>query len=256
MSRFSTEYARDFSAHRSSTHVLKWSLIIAGILAGSAGAWFGGSSLLEQSSYVVLQKIDIVGLERLNEQQILNAAIVPIGSNLMQLQYDAIAARIESVPGVKKVHLIRKLPGRLIISVTERHPIAGIFRQKITLIDDEGVEVPLMKQGEVIDVPLITGNISFDVNGKMTYMRAIELVARIHQEFPNIYGHLGEVSITNDQLTMRLRERGALVKTSDPTNAVVLSKLEQFLSQRSAELTNAQYVDLRYPAMIVTGAEG
>jgi len=207
---------------------------------------------LAESPWSRLEQIEVVGIERLPEHDILQALAVEPGSNLMHLQFDALCTRVNAIPAVRRTRVLRRLPGRLVVRVEERRPVAAIARDGLILIDEEGVTFPPVYAAEVIDLPIITGDVKS--MAKDGFRAARQLIVDIERNYPNLYRHLSEVSIGRDRLLLRLREGGAAVKAAEIPGRETLASMELFLEQRAGELTpKTEYIDLRYPAMVVTG---
>lgn len=241
---------------KSRTVLIGLIVILLGVGGAGFGLWRLGSVWLENSRWSRLESARVEGLERLSEKEILRAANLRAGLNIMQLSLDDIAARVMKVPGVKSARVSPKIPYRVQIAVEEREPIACLQKEKIFLVDDQGVLFPTVGAGELIDLPVITGEVAAN-KSNAGLRRAVAFIAKTKEAYPTIYSHLGEVIVKGGKIEFRLKEGGAAVLSGDPTSPATLVKLEQFLIQRGGELTSrSQYVDLRYPAMIVTGTEG
>jgi len=223
---------------------------------GGSKAWRAGTEWLASTSWALLDRIEVRGLMRLPEHDILTAAAVSEGANLMHLDLDSIASRVMELPGVKKADVFMRLPGRLVIRVEERAPIAGIGVGRLLLVDDEGAIFQPEFGGEVLDVPIITGDLKPE-GSDPGLKAALKLICDIRTNYPEIYGQLGEINCRDGKLALRLRPAGALVRTDAPTDSRLLRNLQLFLQQKGAELSAAtEYIDLRYPAMVITGTRG
>lgn len=229
--------------------------IWGGRVAGKAvWNWF------DRSGWDRLKTIEVTGLERLQESDILRALNVSLGSRLMKLPLDSLAVRVEKVEGVHSARVLRKLPNRLVVRVYERLPIAAVIRKGIVLVDNDGVLFPLIGIGESVDLPVMSidpgfsGSITTGKASNVNFHRAINLLSRLKSDYPTVYRHLGEIVMHNGQLELKMRQNSAVVRARNPEDDIMLTKLEQFLSQRSEELSiKAQYIDLRHPGLVITG---
>jgi cell division septal protein FtsQ len=68
--------------------------------------------------------IDVVGTRRVPEADVVAASRVEPGTNLFALDPEAIEDRVEALPGVRGVRVIRRLPNRVTLLVEEREPYA------------------------------------------------------------------------------------------------------------------------------------
>lgn len=102
----------------------------------SAVAWWS----LYQSKWFIAQEVTITGNSRLSVEQISAAAAVPIGNSLMSINPEVISDQIEALPEVKIATVQRGWPHAILISVTERTPIAvAATSSGFNLIDSEGM---------------------------------------------------------------------------------------------------------------------
>ena len=222
--------------------------------------WWGGSQLwqvgmrwLSGTSWAIMDRIEVKGLVRLPEHDIITAAAVPDSSNLLKLNLDSVSARVTKLPGIKGVRTVARLPGRLVIRVEERIPIAAVGIGELVLIDDQKAAFPPEYGGEVLDVPIITGKMKINRNDP-DFDLASSIIIRIKEDYPSVYDHLSEMHLIDGTVEMRLRQGGALIKSIDMEN---LENLDLFLSQKGESLpTNIDYVDMRFPTMVITGTKG
>ena len=110
---------------------LIWLLVIL-----SAVAWWS----LYQSKWFIAQEVTITGNSRLTVEQISAAAAVPIGNSLMSINPGAISEQLQALPEIKVVTVERGWPHAILITVTERTPIAvAATVSGFNLIDSEGM---------------------------------------------------------------------------------------------------------------------
>ena len=217
--------------------------------------WGGFLNLLAGTIWSRLDRIEVIGLERLNEQEVINIASVNIGANLIKLSKDSIAARVNLHPSVRQSRVITRLPGKLKIVVEERHPIALIVDEKVMLSDGEGVLFPLIDNVEVVDLPLLTGNRLTSEN-QIEDTDALSILNWLHDNYRFMYNRISEIEKSSDGYNIRIRHCGAKLKVDSVYDQATWEKLECFLTQQSQFLTaDLKYVDLRFPDMIITGTE-
>lgn len=66
-------------------------------------------------------------------------------------------AAVENLPYVKTAQVSRQWPDRLLVSVTEREPVAIVNLEKLYYVDADGQIFKLIEPGEEVDLPVITG---------------------------------------------------------------------------------------------------
>lgn len=243
------------------TRLTRWAVLGLVVCIGLGGAgyglWRAGWALLERSDWSRLETVQVLGVKRLQEKDIIAVSKLKRDMNIMKLPLDRVASEIEKIAGVASARVIRRLPGRVVIKVTERVPVAAIYRNQIWLVDDSGAIFPVTGPREIIDVPVLTGDFDLGKKGSVSLRNAAKLAGTIHEGFPVVFDHLAEISLVSGRFEFRLQDSGAKILAPDPSSPAVLSKLEHFLQQKGNEIpAGCEYVDLRYPAMVITGTEG
>ena len=232
-------------------------LVFMTLIIGTPLAWDFVVNWLEDSSWGKLQVIEITGLERFPETDVLEVARLELGSSLMSLPIDSIAQRVMAMPAVKYARVLRSLPGRLKIQVQERNPIAVLGNGEIRLVDSDGITFPIVGAGEVIDLPVISFS-SLKENRLLRstlFKEAIRLADKITREFPVVHSHLSELVVGEDDVKMKLRNRGAGIRTKREITETNLRTLETFLKQQVCDLPeDLNYIDLSFDDMVVMGA--
>lgn len=97
--------------------------VVAVVLALAAGVWaVWFSSLLET------RDVAISGTDHLQTGRVMRTADVPLGTPLLRVDTDAIAARVSELRPVESVKVERDLPHTIRVVVTERTAVAWIDR--------------------------------------------------------------------------------------------------------------------------------
>jgi cell division septal protein FtsQ len=100
--------------------------------------------------------VDIVGVVRADRTEIVDAVGIKAGGSVLKTDLAAIRERVRGVSWVKDAEVIRELPARLIIKVTEHAPV-GIVQVKggYLFVDVDG-ETALIDE-ETRGYPVFTG---------------------------------------------------------------------------------------------------
>jgi cell division protein FtsQ len=110
---------------------LLWLLMIV-----AAVTWWS----LYQSKWFIAQEVSISGNSRLSAEQISAVAAVPIGNSLMSINPGVISGQLQSLPEIKVAKVERGWPHTILITVTERTPIAvAKTAAGYNLIDSDGI---------------------------------------------------------------------------------------------------------------------
>jgi len=151
-----------------------------GIVTGGHSEHF--LKMVTSSLGLDVAKIDIVGLVRTSEIDVLEA--IDLDGDSAMLAFDVAHAReqITKLPWVRSVNLRKIYPNQLHVAIIERQPIALWQHQgQLDIIDEEGVAIMPFQSAIVGDLPLLVGH-GADVHGG-------EMLA-IMQQFTDLTPHI------------------------------------------------------------------
>lgn len=105
------------------------------------------------SSWLAVDRVQVLGATRLSEQQVAQAAAVAPGTPLARVDTAAVQARLARLAPVRSVRVSRSWPGTLRVEVVERVPAAYLLDgSAVRLLDADGVafaDVPRAPEGVV-----------------------------------------------------------------------------------------------------------
>lgn len=111
-----------------------------------------------------IKELEVKGNNYFSGEKIAKTAKIPMEENIFQLDGDEVAARFSNIIQIKKISVRRKLPNRIVITVTERKPFAiAVVGDKVNLIDDEGFIIEKQNTGasiyrsDIAQLPVIRG---------------------------------------------------------------------------------------------------
>ena len=163
--------SRSASQHRNRrllVVVSKVLLLVALCLGLYLGARWGAKRFFFDNPDYRLSTIEVQTDGALQREQILKMAGLHEGENIFRVNLAQVHDRLQQLPQVDEVQVVRKLPAEIDIKITERRPIAWITSEKEVsdpfasdvafLVDARGV---LMKEKkllpEYLGLPLISG---------------------------------------------------------------------------------------------------
>jgi len=134
-------------------------------------------SYLLSDPYFQIRETVVRGCREVTEQEVLSLASLYPEQNLFSIRAEKIARRIESNPWIKKAHVGRELPDRLIMEVRERVPLALVERkQDLQIVDREGVIFKNLGQDDNPDLPILTGCYKNGILQAKLFKKSLELL--------------------------------------------------------------------------------
>lgn len=160
---------------------LRRTLVIGGVLLVALGL-----VLLERSALVALDEIEVSGVERLTEQEVIAAADIPLGTSTLRLGLGDAAERVTALPLVRAATARRVDPLSVVIEVTERQPVlVADDGRRTVLIDRDGV---VMAVGEVAGLPVVAVPDAVPAPGRS--VAAAPALANAHAAWQGLSGPL------------------------------------------------------------------
>lgn len=129
---------RRFARRQWARRWLTWRYVVAVVvvLALVGGAIYA----VYFSSALSVQGVEVSGAKSIEEKDVLAAADVPLGGPLATVDLVAIERRVAAIAEVRSVEVTRKWPHDVLITVTERQPVAVVRRGTLLrAVDVEGV---------------------------------------------------------------------------------------------------------------------
>jgi cell division protein FtsQ len=129
-------------------------------LGGLAGLAYGGVELRAralESERFALSGVEVVGARRSSPAAVRARAGLEHGENVLALDLDAAAARVETLGWVARARLERAFPDRVRIFVDEHEPAALLALGELFYVDRAGRAFRAYVPGEPIDLPIVLG---------------------------------------------------------------------------------------------------
>jgi cell division protein FtsQ len=202
---------------------LVWRYVIASVLLVALVA--GAGWLVFVSSVLTVKKVDVQGESFLSRQQVLNAADVPTGGHLAQLDLDAIRSRVSALAPVRHVDVSREWPDGVLIRITERSPVAVVqIGGAFHAMDADGV---LFR-----DYPRPPVGMPRVVTNADTGSAALSEAARVIASLPHdLAARVDHVQVRGmDQISLAMRNGAMVVWGSDAQSAIKAEVLARLLA--------------------------
>jgi cell division protein FtsQ len=208
------------------------------VIALLAPLW--GPRVLAELAYFRVRRVEIIGARFIQPSDILNRLHVDTLSSVWQATAP-LEDRIASHVGVESVRVSRRLPGTLVVDITERWPVALVPTPAgLVPIDERGAALPIDLTRTLVDAPIVT----------FRDQALFKLLGRLHAEAPELYARVSEAGRSgSDEVWLRV--------SSVPVRAMAdvsverfaeLGPVEQDLARRQLR---AAEIDLRYRDQVI-----
>ncbi len=237
----------------------KWpAVLLAGVLVLVLAAGAGKANFWKQDLRV--RRIETRGQRIVSASDILSLAGIRAGQRLFALDLTAVRNRIQQNPFIRSVAINREVPDRIVITVSERQPIAAVAADRLVYLDPEGVVLPALHPETTLDLPVLTGSLSGEgwTPGKkiatepVTGILALLSTAKAVSE--ELYRRISEVHAeAGRDLLVYMEDGGVPVVFGRDQLGEQCMKLEAFWEQFVALRggTDLEYVDLRFDGQVV-----
>jgi cell division protein FtsQ len=243
---------------------LKTALMLAVVCALAGGvAWAGHDYGVHSRRFLLASSdnIDIAGVHNASRKQVIEIAGADIGRNVFSVPLDERRIQLEKIPWVESAAVMRLLPDRISVDITERTPVAFVqIGSKINLIDAGGVVLgpPANRQAKY----------SFPVIHGITETEPLPTRAAVMQIYNRLVSELAPGNYTPQLSEVDLSDPEDVKATINDAGGTVLIHLgsSDFLDRYKLfaahigewrqQFQKVQSVDLRYEGQIVVNPDG
>lgn len=206
------------------------------------GPWWG-RALLSRLDFFRVRRVEVEGVRYVSPEQIVQRLRIDTTASL----WDDVAVlerRVRQHPSVRDVHIARKLPGTLLVRVTENLPVALVQAAAgLVPVDAAGRSLPINPATADVDLPVLSTRDPV----------ALRLLGEVREMAPALFARIGEVRrLARGGLLFRLSDQPACdILTSDDVTAERLTDVvpvEQDLARRRLR---AVEFDLRFRDQVV-----
>lgn len=195
-----------------------------------------------------IQSVSVFGSHRLPAEEIVAIAGVSAGTPLLDLDMDALEARLRAHPRLADARALRVPPRCLVVGVRERVPRALVRAgepARLHLVDAEGRAYAPLAPGDPGELPLlraVTPPVPGEPHAELA--RAVALLDALDRRG---FAPPSEVTLSpHGALHLRLRGLGARVVLTGDDADVALDRLVRLVGQHAREVLTARSIDLRF----------
>ena len=214
--------------------------------------------ILFQSPVFEVRQIVIKGTT-IPTETVKSVSGINFGQNIFKLDFQSAEKKVQLIPLVKDVNIIRKLPATILIDVEERKAI-GVMQitDGFAQVDAEGIclrKVDIAK----MEIPVITGvQLDFPGIGKKMESEKLSTVLKVVSELPEeILPKLSEVHIDDQGRIQLYMMDGIQCRLGLPEKirqkGLILLEVRQKLQSEGGKI---DYIDLSYSGKPVVKYSG
>jgi cell division protein FtsQ len=244
---------------------VKLVLLLAAIVAAAAVIWIGLERYGTQSWRFRLDSSDniaISGTNHVSRSQVLDVMASDIDRNIFFVPLEQRKKQLEQISWVQSASVMRLLPNRLKVAITERTPVAFVqINSHIELIDANGVIMELPSSQPVkYSFPVIVGISDSDpLSTRAARMKLYtQLVKELDSSGAHYSGDLSDVDVSDPD--------DVKATVTDPHGAVLVhlgaaNFLERFniyvahVQEWRTQFQKLESVDLRYEHQVIVNPD-
>jgi cell division protein FtsQ len=221
----------------------RWRLAVGGVLVLALLAsplW--GPRLLSTLDFFRVRRVEVLGLR-----------YTPPGEVLARLGMDTthsvweplgpVAARVAAHPQVERAVVTRRLPGTIVVDVTERRPVALVpVGATLRAVDERGVTLPLDPSRTPVDAPVVTA--------APREAAVYHLLGAMQREAPRLYARVSSIrSAGGGELLLQVAD--VPVRTMTTVTLARLGDIEPVERDLARRQLRAAELDLRYRDQVI-----
>lgn len=185
--------------------------------------WFLAPRLGRRLAFFDVRNVEVVGARFVPMTTILGALKLPASASIFD-PLAPVAARVRKVPGITTVEMSRRLPGTIVVRVTEVVPVAlANTKNGLRMVDERGRALPFDPSRTAPDLPLTPAPDSL-VAGLLGRMREID---------PAFYANVEAAWQSQGDVVLKMKgHRVWLRPDAGPDELRAIKLVEQDLARR------------------------
>ncbi len=225
-------------------------VLLGGLLAASV------HTMLQATPFSV-QKVELKGAKKLKYEEIVALSGVNQGQNLLSLRLKTIGQQVSSNPWVASVRVQRFFPGTVVLSITEREPVAVINMGLLYYLDSNGEPFKPLGFEDNLDFPVLTGIAEDDLNSdppntRKALKNACELLDALKQHGSFILADVSEIHYDRGHgFTIFTNSESLPIKIGTDDFESKLQRFSNIYQNLMTQRPELQYIDLDYNDRIV-----
>jgi cell division protein FtsQ len=223
--------------------VASWRLTLAGIgvlVLLASPLW--GPPVLRRLEFFRVRRVEILGTRYTAPSELLDRLRVDTTRSVWD-PLEPLAARLRSHAQIESVTVTRRLPGTLVVHVTERHPVALVEAPGgLRAVDERGRRLPLDPSRTPVDAPVVTAA----PRDTLVY----HLLGEMQREAPAVYARLSSIRAAGaDEIVLQIADLSVRAMTN--VTLARLGDIDPVQRDLRRRQLRAAEVDLRYRDQVI-----
>jgi cell division protein FtsQ len=197
---------------------------------------------MRRMTFFRVRRIEIVGARYVAPNDILSRLHVDTTASIWD-PTDPIASRVVAQIGIRSALVTRKLPGTLVIEITERAPVALVpANSGFRVYDARGVALPIDPTRVTVDAPVL-------MRPDTTMLR---LLGEMREGMPELYSRVSamkRVGQGQDELLFELKD--IPVRAMQDVTLDRLAEIDPVAADLNRKQLRATEIDLRYRDQVI-----
>ena len=223
---------------------------LAGLAVAATVAW----DWARRTPLLATRTVEVAGIRRLDEATVLAAVGIELGTNLFVVDVGAAEAGVAALPGVRRAHVARHLPGRVTVLVEEREPYALVNAGGLHWVDAEGYLVSTDARPGSTGLPILTGIAApaAGAGGPSESLRAgLALLHALQRTSARLATRVSEVDLGRTHGPVLYLIDGVEVRLGSDAWDDRLARLDGVLADLDARGERVASIDLRFRDQVV-----
>ena len=190
-----------------------WPLIGGAALLLSG--WFGAPWLGRRLAYFDVRQVEVVGARYVPVKAVMGSLKLPKSASVFD-PLGPVAARVQKVPGITEAEVTRRLPGTLVVKVSESVPVAlAQTANGLRMLDGAGKVLPFDPSRAAPDLPIATA----------ADAAVARLLGRLREMDPAFYGDVQAAWRVKEDVVLRLKSYNVWLRASAGEDEIRAIKL-------------------------------
>jgi cell division protein FtsQ len=227
---------------------------VAALFLAGAGVVLAGARWVITSPRFAVAAVEVRGASRVPVPRILAAAAIAPGANLWTLDSGAVAARVASLPEIRRADVVRELPNRVTIVVEERRPFTLVHAARLHWMDEDGHVLGEERRAVSPGAPVISGLTEEELASMRTApgpkaRAAVALIRTLLRSGTTLAAEISEIDMSRPEGPVLYTVDGVEVRLGAEDWDERLARLEGVLAQVATQ--DVSGVDLRFKDQVV-----